>query len=459
MGRARTLAALLTAGAMLLCGVPASAGANVSSCASDPPPTPSPRLVRMKVDGLQANVLLPSGYRSSGARRYPVLYLLHGLNYNENTWLDLTDVERFTRPFTGGRAAIVVMPDGGPGGWYTNWPNGREHWETYHLRHLIPAIDGRFRTRANRRFRAVAGFSMGGYGALLYAARHPGTFAAAGGFSPISHITIPDQPYSGAPADDPRTGAGSPGPAHLGYQAYRPPDDGGSGCDGGSSQWGDGVRDAHWHGLNPTDLASSLRGLTVYVANGNGVPCGPDDPFDRPTFLEPGDAGTLVMTRDFYAPAARRAGAHVVTDFYGCGVHTMRYGERDLHAFWPVMTKAFGSDVPKAFRYRAVDADFSVRGWAFHADPKRATEFLEIRHASDGGLTLTGSGTETVVTGPLFEPRERVAVGGAKPRIARAGPRGRLTVRVDLGPPHAEEQFSGADQPDFVTRVIRFRAP
>jgi S-formylglutathione hydrolase FrmB len=453
MGRVGKVAALLAAGAYL---APAVASANVSSCAADPPPAPSPRIVRIAVDGLQANVLLPTGYRTSGTRRYPVLYLLHGLNYNENTWLALSDVERFTRPFTGKRAAIVVMPDGGPGGWYTNWPDGGEHWETYHTRHLVPAVDARFRTLASRRFRAVAGFSMGGYGALLYAARHPGLFAVAGGFSAIAHLTIPDEPYAGAPADHPRTGSGSPGPAHVGHQAYHPPDDENSGCNGGSSQWGDGVRDVHWHGSNPTDLATNLRGLTVYVASGDGTPCGPEDPIDRPTFILPGDAGTLAMSRDYYAPAARRAGAHVVTDFYGCGVHSMRYAERDLHAFWPVMTKAFGADVPAALRYRAVDADFSVRGWAFHADPGRATEFLEIRNASHGGMTLTGSGTETVVTGPIFRPRERVAVSGARPGIARAGPRGRVTVRVDLGPPHSEEQFSGSEQPDFVTRVVRF---
>jgi hypothetical protein len=49
-----------------------------------------------------------------------------------------------------------------------------------------------------------------------------------------------------------------------------------------------------------------------------------------------------------------------------------------------------------------------------------------------------------------------VTVSGAKPRLARAGKHGRLTLRVDLGPPHAEEQFSGSGRPDFVSRVVRF---
>jgi hypothetical protein len=199
-----------------------------------------------------------------------------------------------------------------------------------------------------------------------------------------------------------------------------------------------------------------MRGLTAYVASGNGVPCDPLDPFDRPTYLEPGDAGTLVMSRDFFARAARSAGVRVVSDFYGCGVHTMRYGERDLHAFWPAMTRAFGSHLPRRFDYRTIDASFAIRGWRFHADPKRAAEFLEVRRAGRAGLTLTGSGSETVVTARVFRPRQRVRVTGARAMSRRADRAGRLTLTVDLGPPHAEEQFSGAGQPDFVTRAVRF---
>src|SRR5205823_5770656 len=79
---------------------------------------------------------------------------------------------------------------------------------------VIPAIDRRFRTLANRAHRAIAGFSMGGYGAVALAARHPDLFAAVGGFSGVVHITIPEDPYQGAPASNPRRGAGSPGPRY-----------------------------------------------------------------------------------------------------------------------------------------------------------------------------------------------------------------------------------------------------
>jgi hypothetical protein len=188
------------------------------------------------------------------------------------------------------------------------------------------------------------------------------------------------------------------------------------------------------------------------------VPCGPEDPIDRPTFVfEPGDAGTLVMTRDYFVPAARAAGARVTTDFYGCGVHTMRYAERDLHAFWPLMLAAFGSAPPNTFDYRSADADFGVWNWTFHADPNRAAEFLEVRGAGAGGLTLTGSGTETVVTAGMFRPGQTVVVQGALPQRAVADADGRLTLRVDLGAAHHQDQFSGGGQPSFVTRVVSFR--
>jgi diacylglycerol O-acyltransferase/trehalose O-mycolyltransferase len=456
-GKWAAAAAAMTTALVLATG--GAASANETSCATDPPPHPSPRIERIAVEGLNVNVLLPSDYGSSASRRYPVLYLLHALNYNENTWLDLSDIEKFTAGFGGDQAAIVVMPDGGPMGWYTDWPGGKEQWESYHLMHLIPAIDARFRTLADRAHRAVAGFSMGGYGALLYAARRPDLFVAAGGFSPISHITIPDQPYQGAAPDNAKTDAGSPGPAFGGgAHPYRTPDDANSGCNGGSSQWGSGVRDVQWHARNPADLVSNLRGATVYVASGNGVPCGPDDPADRPTFaFEPGDAGTLVMNRDYYAPAARAAGVRVVEDYYGCGVHTMRYAERDLHAFWPLMLGAFGAAPPATFDYRSADADFSVWNWTFHADPARAAEFLEVRGAGRAGLTLTGSGTETVVTPDMFHAGQAVGVEGALPARAVADADGRLTLRVDLGAAHSQDQFSGPGEPSFVTRVVRFK--
>jgi S-formylglutathione hydrolase FrmB len=444
----------------LVLGAPAGALANPSSCTYGDPPAPSPRIVSGELDGLAFNVLLPSDYATSG-RSYPVLYLLHGADYNENTWLTQSDVQQFTAAFTGADAAIVVMPDGGPQGFYTDWYQGDEQWETYHLRRLVPYIAEQFRVRRGGANRAVAGFSMGGFGALHYAARHPGMFAAAGSFSGINHSTVPEDPYEGAPSAERRAGPGSPGPASGARPRpdYKPPTDAGSGCgpqDG--SDFGDRVNDAVvWHGHNPTDVAPDLRGVKLYVSAGAGVPC-PDDLTGPPSGLTAAEAAVKQMNVALDS-ALTDAGVEHTTDFPACGVHNMVGAQRGLHAFWPIMTSAFGrKPATRIASYRSIDPDFAAWGWHFHADPKRALEFLEVDRATRRGFTLTGSGTETVLTPAFYRPGRRYRVNGALPRRPRAGRHGRLRLRVDLGPAHTEKQFSRQESdPAFVLRSVRVR--
>ena len=125
-------------------------------------------------------ILLPAGYGSQTKRRYPVLYLLHGASGDQTSWTDAGqgDAEALTAKLP----LIVVMPDGGRGGFYTNWFNngagGLPRWENWHIKRLIPYIDGRYRTRAARSERAIAGLSMGGFGTFSYASRHPDLFTA-----------------------------------------------------------------------------------------------------------------------------------------------------------------------------------------------------------------------------------------------------------------------------------------
>ena len=117
------------------------------------------------------NVLLPDGYNAS--RRYPVLYLLHGGGLNAD--FRAFDNEGI-RDVTAGRELIVVMPDGGKAGWYSNPVSsnvGPRNWETFHMSELIPWVDATFSTIAEFSGRAVSGFSMGGFGALKYTATSP----------------------------------------------------------------------------------------------------------------------------------------------------------------------------------------------------------------------------------------------------------------------------------------------
>ncbi|MFD4370888.1 alpha/beta hydrolase-fold protein [Streptomyces sp. NPDC058486] len=126
------------------------------------------------------NVLLPDDYHWSG-RRYPVLYLLHG---GEQDFI--TFDREGVRAWTAGKPLIVVMPDGGRTGWYSNPVSsnvGPRNWEHFHIAQLIPWIDANFRTYAEYDGRAVSGFSMGGFGALKYAAKYYGHFASVSSHS------------------------------------------------------------------------------------------------------------------------------------------------------------------------------------------------------------------------------------------------------------------------------------
>jgi S-formylglutathione hydrolase FrmB/LysM repeat protein len=126
------------------------------------------------------NVLLPDDYRTSG-RTYPVLYMFHGGNedFRQFDFLGIRDL-------TAGKPIIVVMPDGGHAGWYSNPVSsfvGPRNWETFHIAQLLPWIEANFRTYAEYDGRAVSGFSMGGFGALKYAAKYYGHFASVSAHS------------------------------------------------------------------------------------------------------------------------------------------------------------------------------------------------------------------------------------------------------------------------------------
>ena len=126
------------------------------------------------------NVLLPSDYQTSG-RTYPVLYMFHGgaADFRQFDFMGIRD-------WTAGKPIIVVMPDGGQAGWYCNPVTsftGPRNWESFHLNQLLPWIEANFRTYPEYDGRAVCGFSMGGFGALKYAAKYYGHFASVSSHS------------------------------------------------------------------------------------------------------------------------------------------------------------------------------------------------------------------------------------------------------------------------------------
>lgn len=141
-------------------------------------------------------VYLPAGYRTDPRYPYPVLYLLHGGTGGYQDWsLDGDNGGRLAETLRGSAFnGIVVMPEAGRTGWYTDWygaTNGgfSPQWETFHIGQLVPWVDANFNTTGDRSGRAIAGLSMGGFGALSYAARHTDLFSALGSFSGGTDLT------------------------------------------------------------------------------------------------------------------------------------------------------------------------------------------------------------------------------------------------------------------------------
>ncbi len=121
---------------------------------------------------LPYSVVLPADYNSS-TTRYPVIYLLHGLTGHYRDWLQKTNLA----DYAAAHRIIIVTPEGNDG-WYTDSATvPADKYETYIIRELIPDVDSRFRTIQDRRARAVAGLSMGGYGALKFGVKYPDRFS------------------------------------------------------------------------------------------------------------------------------------------------------------------------------------------------------------------------------------------------------------------------------------------
>jgi S-formylglutathione hydrolase FrmB len=155
-------------------------------------------------------VYLPAGYDTLTSRRYPVVYMLHGLGGDETSWIEhgkLADAAAAMK-----LQAIVVMPDG-DASFYAKSVTPADHaqcltkkptfspeadpatycvkhanYEDYIVRDLVAHVDATYRTIATRDARGIGGLSMGGFGALMLAMRHPDVFASAASHSGVDAL-------------------------------------------------------------------------------------------------------------------------------------------------------------------------------------------------------------------------------------------------------------------------------
>ena len=268
------------------------------------------------LDG-QATVrlVLPRRFDAEPRRRWPVLWLLHGCCDSYQSWTRSTDVEGLPEL----AEVLVVMPEGGQVGFYSDWHNGGRggspRWETFHLTELRELLERDWRAGSRR---AVAGLSMGGLGAMAYAGRHPGMFQAAASYSGLLHTRYQGEPLAGPRLVQDLLGTFGEDPAAL---------------------WGDPRRNGGvWAASNPYDLAPRLRGVRLFVSAGDGRP----GPLDGPAVSGQArqiEENLYPQNREFVR-RLRELAIPVRFDDYGPGTHDWPYWERELHRSLPLLLDA-----------------------------------------------------------------------------------------------------------------------
>jgi S-formylglutathione hydrolase FrmB len=246
-------------------------------------------------------LLLPDGFEEEHGDEWPVLYLLHGAFDDYTSWTRETDVEELEDLSD----ILVVMPTAGGFGWYSDWwhdgAGGIPAWESFHLEELPQLLDRNWQAGDER---VVAGLSMGGFGAMSYAARHPGMFGAAASYSGVLDTV-------------------------------------GSDFQGDPGLWGDKTEQADvWESHNPTDLAAELEGTPLYVSWGNGTV----GPLDKEGWTDDGVEAWVAPQNEAFVARLDELGIDAEVDDYGDGLHTWPYWERGLHESLPMLREGLGLD-------------------------------------------------------------------------------------------------------------------
>lgn len=129
---------------------------------------------------IKAVVILPDSYQTTN-KKFPVVYLLHGYDGWYSNWIiRMPELKNYSDT----NQLIIVCPDGEKSSWYFDSPLDTAYrYETHISKEVVGFIDRHYRTRANKKYRAITGLSMGGHGALFIALRHSDNFGAAGSMS------------------------------------------------------------------------------------------------------------------------------------------------------------------------------------------------------------------------------------------------------------------------------------
>lgn len=238
---------------------------------------------------------------------WPVLYLFHGCCDSYVSWTRSTDIEQLTEHLD----VLVAMPEGGLVGFYSDWQSG-PRWETFHTIELPMLLAQNYGAGT---IAAVAGLSMGGLGALDYAARHPGMFTLAASFSGIVHTRLSSDESQG----------------YLGLIQSEGQDP--------LALWGDPEAQVDiWKQHNPYDLAPQLRDVRLFISAGNGQP----GPLDKAGTSEDSIETQIGAESRAFAERVQQLGLNATIDLYGPGTHNWVYFQRQLHRAWPMIIDGLG---------------------------------------------------------------------------------------------------------------------
>lgn len=263
----------------------------------------------------RVRIIVPADYGQSG-RAWPVLYLLHDAPGDFRSWTERGQAHATLKDLP----VIAVMPDGGGGapGWYSDWEDGSFQWQSYHMEVLLPYVEQHLQV-AGKGARAIAGPSMGGYGAMHYSASYPGRFKAAAGFSgavDFLHLDRASALYA----------------LLAGFTGVTP----------GPAIWGDPLTNyARWQQQDPGTRVEQLLGTRIFLTSGNGLPGGPHDnlPAGAPEYaIEP----FLLLMNQSFANTLTAAGVPVETLFYGPGYHNWPYYRDGFAWALPGLLRAMG---------------------------------------------------------------------------------------------------------------------
>nr|WP_157392328.1 alpha/beta hydrolase family protein [Nocardia terrae] len=272
---------------------------------------------------IEQDVLIPDG----GSAGRPTAYLLIGAvaEGQDVDWPTKTDLLRFA-PGTG---VNVVIPHGGAATYYTDWqrddPNlGRNKWTTYLTSELPGIIDAALRDSGRN---AIVGLSMSSTSALALTETAPDLYEAVGAFSGCAETSTP-----------------------LGQEYVKLTTEKGGGTV--ENMWGP-LDGPGWPANDPLLHADRLRGHTIYISSGTGIPDGHDTLSDYRIDGDQNLLTTQIVEGGAIEFATSQCTRHLAARLSDLGIpalyrphpgtHSWGYWQDDLHAFWPVMAAAIGA--------------------------------------------------------------------------------------------------------------------